>query len=109
MGVKLARTYRLSIPGSKKGASTLTPEINRETQRAEFHKAIFDLADEVRRAVDGRDFKACILCFLFYRFLFEGLAKTIAGIRNLNFGGVREQELLAQIDAIVTNLEGQGA
>lgn len=32
------------------------------------------IADEVRGAVDGWDFKAYILCFLFYRFISEDLA-----------------------------------
>lgn len=50
---------------------------SRDTQRAELHKAIWGIADEVRGAVDGWDFKAYILCFLFYRFISEDLAKYI--------------------------------
>lgn len=53
-----------------------TPE-DREAQRAELHKAIWGIADEVRGAVDGWDFKAYILCFLFYRFISEDLAQYI--------------------------------
>lgn len=49
----------------------------RETQRAELHKAIWGIADEVRGAVDGWDFKAYVLCFLFYRFISEDLAEYI--------------------------------
>lgn len=49
----------------------------RETQRAELHKAIWGIADEVRGAVDGWDFKAYILCFLFYRFISEDVAEYI--------------------------------
>lgn len=56
---------------------------NRETQRAELHKAIWGIADSVRGAVDGWDFKAYILCFLFYRFISEDLAEYIdAGERE---------------------------
>lgn len=50
---------------------------NRETQRTELHKAIWKIADEVRGAVDSWDFKAYILCFLFYRFISEDLAEYI--------------------------------
>ena len=50
-----------------------------DTQRAELHKAIWGIADEVRGAVDGWDFKAYILCFLFYRFISEDLAEYIDG------------------------------
>ena len=50
---------------------------NKETQRAELHRAIWGIADEVRGAVDGWDFKAYILCFLFYRFISEDLAEYI--------------------------------
>lgn len=56
---------------------------NKEAQRAELHKAIWGIADEVRGAVDGWDFKAYILCFLFYRFISEDLAEYIdAGERE---------------------------
>lgn len=50
---------------------------DRQAQRAELHKAIWGIADEVRGAVDGWDFKAYILCFLFYRFISEDLAEYI--------------------------------
>lgn len=49
----------------------------REAQRAELFKTIWGIADEVRGAVDGWDFKAYILCFLFYRFISEDLAEYI--------------------------------
>lgn len=47
------------------------------SEREELHKAIWGIADEVRGAVDGWDFKAYILCFLFYRFISEDLAEYI--------------------------------
>lgn len=48
-----------------------------QAQRAELHKAIWSIADDVRGAVDGWDFKAYILCFLFYRFISEDIAEYI--------------------------------
>lgn len=55
----------------------MAADSTREAQRAELHKAIWGIADEVRGAVDGWDFKAYILCFLFYRFISEDLAEYI--------------------------------
>ena len=52
-------------------------QTDRQRQRAELHKAIWGIADEVRGAVDGWDFKAYVLCFLFYRFISEDLAEFI--------------------------------
>lgn len=40
-----------------------------DNEKAELHKAIWGIAENVRGAVDGWDFKAYILCFLFYRFI----------------------------------------
>lgn len=44
------------------------------TQRAELHKKIWAIADEVRGSVDGWDFKQYVLGILFYRFISENLA-----------------------------------
>ena len=38
-------------------------------QRAELHRKIWAIADEVRGSVDGWDFKQFILGILFYRFI----------------------------------------
>ncbi|WP_321974210.1 type I restriction-modification system subunit M [Paratractidigestivibacter sp.] len=71
---------------------------NRETQRAELHKAIWNIADEVRGAVDGWDFKAYILCFLFYRFISEDLVEYIdagereAGNPDFSYADLSDEE-----------------
>ncbi len=47
---------------------------NNETmQRAELHRKIWSIADNVRGAVDGWDFKQYILGILFYRFISENM------------------------------------
>ena len=47
---------------------------NRESkQRAELHRKIWAIADDVRGAVDGWDFKQYILGILFYRFISENM------------------------------------
>jgi type I restriction enzyme M protein len=43
-------------------------------QRAELHKTIWSIADDLRGSVDGWDFKQYVLGMLFYRFISENLA-----------------------------------
>ena len=48
-----------------------------EQQRAELHKTIWSIADELRGAVGGWEFKAYVLGTLFYRFISENLTDYI--------------------------------
>ena len=45
----------------------------REAQRAELHKTIWRVANDLRGSVDGWDFKTYVLGMLFYRFISENL------------------------------------
>ena len=49
------------------------PDTTRDAQRAELHKTIWSIADDLRGSVDGWDFKQYILGTLFYRFISENL------------------------------------
>ena len=44
------------------------------TERAELQRRIWQIANEVRGAVDGWDFKQYVLGTLFYRFISENFA-----------------------------------
>lgn len=46
---------------------------NKEAQRAELHKTIWRIANDLRGSVDGWDFKSYVLGILFYRFISENL------------------------------------
>jgi type I restriction enzyme M protein len=46
----------------------------REAQRAQLHKTIWRIANDLRGSVDGWDFKTYVLGILFYRFISENLA-----------------------------------
>ncbi len=50
------------------------PPTTREAQRAELHKTIWRIANDLRGSVDGWDFKSYVLGMLFYRFISENLA-----------------------------------
>lgn len=45
----------------------------KESQRAELHKTIWRIANDLRGSVDGWDFKTYVLGMLFYRFISENL------------------------------------
>jgi type I restriction enzyme M protein len=45
----------------------------KETERAELHKTIWRIANDLRGSVDGWDFKSYVLGILFYRFISENL------------------------------------
>ena len=45
----------------------------KEAQRAELHKTIWRVANDLRGSVDGWDFKSYVLGMLFYRFISENL------------------------------------
>ncbi len=50
---------------------------NREKERAELHKTIWKIANDLRGSVDGWDFKNYVLGMLFYRFISENLARYL--------------------------------
>ena len=49
----------------------------KEGQRAELHKTIWRIANDLRGSVDGWDFKSYVLGMLFYRFISENLTAYI--------------------------------
>ncbi|GAA4899118.1 type I restriction-modification system subunit M [Tessaracoccus lubricantis] len=49
----------------------------KEAQRAELHKTIWRIANDLRGSVDGWDFKSYVLGMLFYRFISENLASYL--------------------------------
>ncbi|CAG4900058.1 unnamed protein product [Acidithrix sp. C25] len=63
----------------------------KEAQRAELHKTIWRIANDLRGSVDGWDFKTYVLGMLFYRFISENLTAYInagerkAGEPNFNY------------------------
>ena len=76
-------------------------EDNKEgLQRAELHRKIWAIADEVRGSVDGWDFKQFILGILFYRFISENItaffniAEHEAGDFSFNYAELSDEEAL---------------
>ena len=71
-----------------------------QQQRAELHRRIWAIADEVRGAVDGWDFKQYILGILFYRFISENIsdyfdrAEHEAGDEEFKYADLSDDEAL---------------
>lgn len=68
-------------------------------QRAELHKMIWQVANDLRGSVDGWDFKSYVLGMLFYRFISENLTNYInqgehaSGNVNFDFAKCSDDEI----------------
>ena len=68
------------------------------SQRAELHRKIWSIADDVRGAVDGWDFKQYVLGILFYRFISENMsayfnkAEHEAGDLEFRYANLTDEE-----------------
>ena len=72
--------------------------MTKEAQRAELHKTIWRIANDLRGSVDGWDFKSYVLGMLFYRFISENLAAYLdeherkAGSPHFDFASLSDAE-----------------
>src|SRR5690349_18483868 len=72
--------------------------MGKEAERAELHKTIWRIANDLRGSVDGWDFKAYVLGMLFYRFISENLAAYLneaerrAGSPNFDYAALTDTE-----------------
>ncbi len=74
-------------------------------QRAELQRRIWQIANDVRGAVDGWDFKQYVLGTLFYRFISENFASYIeGGDEGINYANLPDRVITADIkdDAVKT-------
>ena len=71
---------------------------NREQEREEIHRSVWAIADELRGAVDGWDFKNYVLGAMFYRYISENLTDYInkgeiqAGDKNFDYATLSDEE-----------------
>jgi type I restriction enzyme M protein len=67
--------------------------MTKEQQRAELHRTIWKIANDLRGSVDGWDFKQYVLGFLFYRFISENITdylnKKVYAVGNDSFDYTR--------------------
>jgi type I restriction enzyme M protein len=67
-------------------------------ERAELHKTIWKIANDLRGSVDGWDFKQYVLGTLFYRFISENLTNYLnehqhkAGIKDFDYSKLKDKD-----------------
>lgn len=72
--------------------------MTKEQQRVELHRAIWQIANNLRGSVDGWDFKSYVLDMLFYRFISENLCSHInkfereAGNKSFDYSKIKDDQ-----------------
>jgi type I restriction enzyme M protein len=72
--------------------------VSKEAERAELHKTIWRIANDLRGSVDGWDFKSYVLGMLFYRFISENLTAYLneqeraAGAPNFDYARLSDTD-----------------
>ena len=77
------------------------PDMKRDRERAELHKTIWGIANDLRGAtgIDGWDFKNYVLGFLFYRYISENIATYIndnqhrAGHPEFDYASMTDEQI----------------
>lgn len=84
-------------------------DIKKEQERAELHKIIWNIADDLRGTVDGWDFKQYVLGMLFYRYISENITDYIndnehkSGDKDFDYAKLDDNEINDDIiDEIVS-------
>jgi type I restriction enzyme M protein len=73
--------------------------MSKEQEREELHRAIWQIANDLRGSVDGWDFKSYVLEILFYRFISENLTNYVnqleheAGDADFDYAKLTDEEV----------------
>ena len=71
---------------------------SKEQERAELHRTIWGIANDLRGSVDGWDFKQYVLGMLFYRYISENLTAYLNrrmkdfGDENFDYANMDDEE-----------------
>jgi len=92
-----------------KRRSRTMPDNCKEQERAELHRTIWSIANDLRGSVDGWDFKQYVLGMLFYRYISENLTEYInrgeheAGNQDFDYADLKDDEAEeARVDLVHT-------
>ena len=73
--------------------------MTKEQERSELHRAIWQIANDLRGSVDGWDFKQYVLGILFYRFISENLTnfinedeRRVSGQEQFDYANLSDKE-----------------
>lgn len=76
-------------------SSNHTSDTTKEQERAELHRTIWGIANDLRGSVDGWDFKSYVLGILFYRFISENLTNYLNSAdpdKNFDYATLSDKE-----------------
>lgn len=82
-------------------------DIKNTQERDELHRSIWKIADELRGAVDGWDFKQYVLGIMFYRYISENLTNYInkgeheAGDKSFDYSKITDEEALVAKEGLI--------
>ena len=94
----------------RENMNTEQDQRTQERERAELHKTIWGIADKLRGAVSGWDFKQYVLGTLFYRFLSEKIARVAdeeqraAGDAGFSYAALPDEDALPAKDILVRKI-----
>ena len=81
--------------------------MSKEQERAELHRVIWKIANDLSGSVDGWDFKSYVLGMLFYRYISERIATDIdtgehrAGNMSFRYAALSDAEAESEKEDIV--------
>lgn len=82
-------------------------DTKKEQERAELHRAIWNIANDLRGSIDGWDFKQYVLGMLFYRYISENLTNYInqsereSGDKDFNYADLNDMHAKQAKDQMV--------
>ena len=85
-------------------------DMKKEQERAELHRAIWAIADELRGAVGGWEFKSYVLGMMLYRYLSEGLTNYIndgeikAGNADFDYAKLSDEDAEDARDGLIEEM-----
>ncbi len=82
--------------------------MTKEQERAELHKTIWRIANDLRGSVDGWDFKSYVLGMLFYRFISENITRRANQLVEEAEGGTFDYTQMADENAEVARAQMVG-
>lgn len=82
--------------------------MTKEQERAELHRIIWKIAEDLRGSVDGWDFKSYVLGMLFYRFISENITAYINSYqqkldKNFNYATLSDKQAEYGREEIINN------
>lgn len=81
-----------------KAGERIMTDNKKEQERAELHRTIWSIANDLRGSVDGWDFKQYVLGMLFYRYISENLSNYInsseweTGDKTFNYATISDEK-----------------